>query len=137
MKININGQPPTDIFRDRGKYIWISLALMSLVVCGVLLMVYGFVSDTPPSDTLETVALTLLGAPAVIFVYFGGKLRAYIKLNQGQKTELADLVRKHAEISTYCELVAKQGREPILAEYEACKDWAEDLHHQQERSMKK
>ncbi len=136
MKIDITREPPTDIFRDRRKYILISIALLSLVVCGVLMMVYGIVSEMPQNDTLERAAQTLLFAPAVIFVYFGGKLRAYIKLNPVQKKELTDLRQKHAEISAYCGLVAKEGREPILAEYDACQDWAEDVSHKRRQAEK-
>ena len=136
MKIDITRKPPADIFRNRGKYILISIVLLSLAVCGVLLMVYGIVSEMPQNDTLERAAQTLLFVPAVIFVYFGGKLRAYIKLNPVQKKELAELCQKHAEISAYCGLVAKEGREPILAEYDACQDWAEDVSHKLQRAEK-
>ncbi|MCG2745999.1 MAG: hypothetical protein L6365_00530 [Desulfobulbaceae bacterium] len=137
MKIDITREPPTDIFRDRGKYLRIFMALLSLAVSGMLLMVYGFVSDTPQSDTLEKTSLALLVAPSVVFGYFGGKLRAYIRLNPRQKKILADLCRKHAEISTYCGLVAKEGREPILAEYHACQDWAEDVSNKRKQAEKK
>lgn len=134
MKIDITCEPPADIFRDRGKYLRISVALLSLVVCGMLLMVYGVVSDSAHSESLETAALTLFVGPALIFVYFGGKLRDYKKLVPDQKKELDDLGRKHLEISTYCGLVTKQGREPIFAEYEACKEWVENLTHKREQA---
>ncbi|MDH5297831.1 MAG: hypothetical protein OEV91_02315 [Desulfobulbaceae bacterium] len=126
MKIDITRQPPADIYRGRGKYIWISIALLSLVVCGGGLMIYGIVSDTPPGENLETLALALFVGPAVVFVYYGGKLNAYKGLNPVQKKELADLGRKHAEIAAYCAWVAEAGREPIYAEYEACKDRGEE-----------
>ena len=127
MKIDITREPPVDIFRDRGKYLRISAVLLSLVVCGLLLVVYGVVSDIPQSDTLETAALILIVIPGLVFVYFGQKLQAYKRLNPEQKKKLADLGRIHPEIATYCALVAKIGREPIFAEYEACKDRVEDL----------
>jgi hypothetical protein len=127
MKIDITSEPPADIFRDRGKHLWICIALLSLVVCGTLLMGYGIFSDTSQAETLNTVGLTLFIGPALIFVYFSEKLKAYKRLGPDQKKELADLGRKHPEISTFCELVAKDGREPIFGEYEACKDWVEDL----------
>ncbi|RJX27685.1 MAG: hypothetical protein C4531_13305 [Desulfurivibrio sp.] len=136
MKIDITREPPTDVYRNRGKYILIAIVLLSLAVCGILLMVYGFVSDTPPSDTLEKAALTLLLGPALIFVYFGGKLRAYIRMNQAEKKELDELCRKHAEIAAYCGQVARQGREPILAEYHACQEWAENENDRRREAEK-
>lgn len=137
MKIDITREPPADIFRDQGKYLWIFIALLSLAACGVLLMVYGFVSDAPQNDTLEKVSLALLVAPAVVCGFFGGRLRAYIGLNPGQKKILSELIRKHPEISTYCGLVEKQGRHPILAEYHACRDWGEDADHRRIEAEKK
>lgn len=140
MKIDIHSEPPADIFRDRGKYIWISVALLSLVVCGMLLMAYGILSDAQFDETMETVALSLFVGPGLIFVYFGGKLREYKRLTPDQKNELAELGRKHPEISTYCALVAKEGREPILVEYEASKDFVDDVNNkpgQAEQTKKK
>lgn len=127
MNIDITTKPPIDIFQHRGKYLWISIVLLSLVVCGLLLMGYGVISDTPHSEKLETAALILFVGPGLIFVYFGGKLRDYKRLGPVQKKELADFCRKYPEISTYCALVGKEGRAPIWAEYEACRDWVEDL----------
>jgi hypothetical protein len=127
MKIDITREPPNDIYRDRGKYLRICIALLSLVLCGTLLMGYGIFSDNTWSETLNTTGLILFIGPALTFVYFSDKLIAYKKLGPDQKNELADLGRKHPEISTYCGLVAKEGRAPIFAEYEACKDWVEDL----------
>jgi hypothetical protein len=134
MKIDIHHEPSANIFQDRGKYIRISAVLLSLVVCGMLLMAYGILSETQFGETMETVALGLFVGPGLIFVYFGGKLSDYKKLTPEQKNELADLGRKHPEISTYFARVAKQGREPIMAEYEACKDWVENLSNKQART---
>lgn len=128
MKIDIHHEPSANIFKERGRYIWLSAALLSLVVCGMLLMAYGILSEAQFNETMETVALSLFVGPGLIFVYFGGKLSDYKKLTPDQKEELADLGRKHPEISTYFALVAKQGREPIMAEYEAGKDWVENLN---------
>jgi len=130
MEIDITGEPPADIFRDRGKYLLASIVLLFLVVCGILLMVYGIVSETLAAETMETietVALALVVGPGLIFVYSGGKLRAYKRLGPEEKKELVELGRKHAEISAYCMKVAKEGREPIFAEYEACRDWVDAL----------
>ncbi|OKY73890.1 MAG: hypothetical protein BM485_16585 [Desulfobulbaceae bacterium DB1] len=134
MKIDITQAPPTDIFRDRPKHLWICIALLFLAACGMLLILYVIFADAPQSDTLETTALSLFVGPALIFVYFGEKLKAYKKPGPEQKKELAALGRKHAVISTYCALVAEEGRDPIFAEYEACKDWAEDLSHKQKQA---
>jgi hypothetical protein len=46
---------------------------------------------------------------------------------------LVELALQHPEIATYCCLVAKQGREPIFAEYETCREWVENLTHKLER----
>ncbi len=126
MKIDLTREPPADIFRNRGKYILISLLLLALALCGLLLMAYGILSDTPNSEILETVALSLFVGPALIFVYIGGKLQDYKKLNPEQEKELAELRRRHPEIALYCELVAQADRRPIHAEYEACKELDED-----------
>ena len=131
MKIDITDKPPEDIFKDRGKYIRIAVALLSLVVCGILLAVYGIVADIPQSDTLETASLVLIVAPGLVFVYFGQKLQAYKRLNPEQKKKLADLGRQHPEIAAYCALVEKTGRQPIFAEYEACLDLVEDVRRNQ------
>jgi hypothetical protein len=134
MKIDLTREPPADIFRHRGLYILISVVLLALALGGLGLMAYGFLSDTPTSENLETVALALFAGPAVIFVYFGGKLQAYKKLNPKQEIELAELADKHPLIATYCGLVAREGRRAIHAEYEACKDLDEDLTHQREQA---
>ncbi|MFH1215445.1 MAG: hypothetical protein V1706_02985 [Pseudomonadota bacterium] len=133
MKIDITQKPPTDIFRDRGKHLRISITLLSMAACGMLLILYVVFSDTPQSDTMETAGLALFVVPALIFVYFGEKLKAYKKLGPEQKKELAALGRKHPVISTYLARVEKEGRNPIFAEYEACKDWVEDLIHKGKR----
>ena len=137
MKIDITREPPPDIFRDRSKYLLIFIALLCLAASGVLLMAYGIFSDIPQSDMLEKASLTLLVAPAVVCGYFGGKLRAYIALNPGQKKILAGLIAKHPEIAAYCGRVAIQGRALILAEYHACRDWAENAEHQRLDQEKK
>ncbi|MBI5556112.1 MAG: hypothetical protein HY885_00580 [Deltaproteobacteria bacterium] len=126
MKIDITHEPPADIFQDRGKYLRISAALLSLVFCGMLLIVYVLFADAASSKNLETAGLALFIGPALIFVYFCEKLQDYKKLNPDQKKELAALGQKHPEIATYCGLVAKANREPVFAEYEASKEWAED-----------
>ena len=127
MKIDLTRKPPADIFRHRGTYIRISLVLLALVLCGGLLMVYGIVAAPPQSGTLETVILALFVGPAVVFVYVGEKLKGYKRLSPAQKEELAALGRQHPEIAAYCAQVAAAGREPILAEYEAAKDRADEL----------
>jgi len=126
MKIDLKAAPPADIFRDRGKYILISGLLLALSFCGLALMAYGILSDLPSSETLETVALALFVGPALIFVYFGSKLQAYKKLNPEQEKELAELRRRHPEIARYCERLAQEGRRPIHAEYEACRELDEN-----------
>jgi hypothetical protein len=126
MKIDLTREPPADIFRDRGKYILVSVVLLALALGGLALIAYGFLSEAPTSETLETVALTLFVGSAVVFVYFGSKLQAYKKLNPAQEKELAELRGKHPEIAAYCERLAQAGRRPIHAEYEAFKELDED-----------
>jgi hypothetical protein len=129
MKIDLNREPPADIFRNRDKYILISIVLLVLALCGLGLMAYGIVSDIPSSETLETLALALFAGPAVIFVYIGGKLQAYKKLNPEQQQELEKLAAKHSEIAAYCSLVARQGRTVVHVEYEAGKELDEERGH--------
>lgn len=122
MKFDITREPPADIFRNRGKYILIFVALLTLAGCGVLMGVYAIVSDTEYFDKLETAALAFYVGAGLAVYYVGEKLQAHKRLTPDQEKELADLGRKHPEIMVYCELVAKAGRQPIYAEYEACKD---------------
>ena len=127
MKIDITREPPTDIFRNMGKYRLIAIVLLTLSGCGMLLAAYAIFSDTPYSAKLETAAFTLFVGPILVFSYFGEKLQAYKRLTPEQEKELADLGRQHPEIRAYCTLVAAAGRQPILAEYEACQTRAEDV----------
>ena len=120
MKIDITREPPADIFRNRGKYLWTFIALLALGVCGVLLGAYAILSDTGYYENLETTSLALFVVVALLITYIGEKLQAYKSLTPDQKKELADLGRKHPEIEAYCALVTKAGRQPIRAEYEAC-----------------
>ena len=126
MKIDITREPPADIFQKKGKYSLIAIACLILSGCGMLLAAYAIFSDTPHSEKLETAAFTLFVGPILVFSYFGEKLQAYKRLTPDQEKELADLGRKHPEIKAYCALVAEAGRQPILAEYEACQARAED-----------
>lgn len=126
VNIDITREPPADIYRDRGKYLWIAGALLALAGCGLLLAAYAIFSDTPSSERLEDAALALFAGPGLVFVYFAAKLQAYKRLSPEQKRELADLGRKHPEIATYCALVTRAGRQVTFAEYEACKEWDEE-----------
>lgn len=124
MIIDITAAPPADIFQDRARYIWLSVASLTFAVCGVLLAVYALFFGPAPNETLETFSLVLFVGPGLFFVYFAEKLQAYKRLTPQQTKELADLGRAHPEIAAYCALVAKAGRPPILAEYEACEAWS-------------
>lgn len=126
MKIDLSGTPPAGIFQERGRYIRISASLLALVICAVLLAVYAFFLNNY-SERLETAALVLFVWAGLLFAYFTEKLQAYKRLTPQQNRELAELSRRHAEIAAYCALVAKAGRLPILAEYEACVDRADEL----------
>ncbi len=126
MKIDITREPPADIFRNRGKYLWTFIALLTLGGCGVLLGVYAILSETMYYEKLETASLTIFVGAALLIFYIGEKLQAYKSLTPDQKKELADMVQKHPEIKVYCALVTKAGRQPIRAEYEACQTRAED-----------
>lgn len=127
MKIDITREPPVDIYCHRGRYLKIAAALLFLSMCGVLLATYAILSDTQQSETMEMVALVLFVGPAVPFFYFGEKVQAYKRLNEAQAKELADLSQQYPEVKAYCALVAQAGRQPIVAEYEACLAWAEEV----------
>lgn len=129
MKIDITQEPPADIFRERGKYLWICIVILTLAFCGFLLIGYGFLSDIQDNKILERTSLTILVGSALLFFYFGEKLKAYKKLGPEEKDKLAAMARAHPEIGTYCDLVAREDREPIYAEYEACQEWAEYMEH--------
>ena len=126
MKIDITHEPPADIFRNRGKYLWSFIILLILSGGGVLLGVYAIFSDTIYYENLETASLATFVGAAVLISYIGEKLQAYKSLTLNQKKELADMVRKHPKIEAYCALVTKACRQPIRVEYEACQNWAED-----------
>lgn len=134
MKIDITGQPPVDIFKDRPKHLWSSVILLSLAGCALLIMAYGILSDVQQSEMLENISLALLVGSAIVFTYSGAKLNAYKGLSDAQKNNLARLGRKYAEIDRYCKLVEQQGRQPIHAEYEACVEWDENITHQKEQA---
>lgn len=127
MKIDISRRPPADIYRGRSTMLRVCLALLLLAACGTILMIYGFVADTPPSAFQENTAVVLIVAPGLAFFYFAEKLKAYKGLSPKERGKLAELARQHAEIAAYCAQVHEAGREPVLAEYEACKDWSEGL----------
>ncbi len=126
MKIDITKKPDADICRDKGKYLWICIIILWVAICGALLMGYGIVVETSQDEIFQTGGMVLFIGASVLFYYFGEKLRAYKKLGPEQKQELINLSSRYLVIGTYCELIAKQGRQPIFVEYEACKEWAED-----------
>ncbi len=126
MLIDITREPPADIFRNRDKHRLLAITFLALSCCGLFLAAYAIFSDAPHSKNLEMVAFSLFVGPALGFSYFGEKLQSYKRLTPEQKKELADMDRKHPKIKTYCALVAKAGRRPTMAEYEACQAWAQD-----------
>lgn len=126
MKIDILSEPPADIFQNRGKYKALFILFLGAAGLGLLFGVYAVVADTKYYELLEKTALTLFLASAVPLFYAGEKLQAYKKLTPLQQKELAELCEKYFEIQGYCDLVARSDRRIILAEYEACRDWAEE-----------
>ncbi|MEW6427189.1 MAG: hypothetical protein AB1568_04040 [Thermodesulfobacteriota bacterium] len=124
--IDIRGEPPADPCRNRGRHLMLAGVFLALSLAGVALMLYGMFSETAHGETLETVALGLFAAPAAVFSYFGGKVNACRGLSAAQKEELAGLARTHPEIAAYCGRVEKMGREPVFAEYEACRELGEN-----------
>lgn len=128
MKIDITREPPADIFKNKSKYVLITVAALVLSGCGMALAAYVILSDTPSNGNLETVAFSLFIGPVFLVAYFGEKLQAYRRLTADQAKELADFGLKHPEIKTYCALVARAGRRPIMAEYEACQAVAGDMN---------
>ena len=134
MKIDITQEPPADIFRNKGNYVLLIIASLVLMSCGLGLAAYIILSDTPPNGKLEMVAFAIIVGSVPIFSYSGEKLQAYKRLTSDQMKELADWSRKHPEINTFCALVAKAGRQPIMAEYEACQALAEDVDEKKEFS---
>lgn len=127
MQIDISREPPADIYQGRTRYLWIAGTLLALAVAGGLLAAYAIFSTTPYSERLENAALALIAGPGLLFAYFGEKLQAYKRLNPAQEKELAAMARLHPEIAAYCGQVAKAGRAPVLAEFEACQARAEQL----------
>jgi hypothetical protein len=125
MKIDISQPPPQNIFKHRGKYLGICLFILTLALCGVILIFYGLYSNAPHSETLEKVALNLLVVPAVLLTIFGPKLKAYKRLNPKEKEQLLVLGLEHPEVKRYLKLVSGQGREVVHGEYEACMEWGE------------
>lgn len=127
MRINIKEPPPKDIYQGRGKYIRLSVFFMALVFCGAGLAVYAIVYDTNYYDLLEKIAMTVFFGASMLFAYFAGKLQHYKSLVQQQQKELADWRRLYPEVASYCEQLDGAGRHPVLAEYEACKVFVEEL----------
>jgi len=136
MKIDILREPPADIFKDHGKYKIAFALILALACIGLLLGVYAIVADTKYYGALEKAALTVFVVAAVLLFYVGEKLQAYKKLNPDQKKELADMCRQYFEIQGYCDLVAKLNRRIVLAEFEACHNWAEEKRSIAEKDKK-
>ena len=126
MKIDIPGGPPTDIFKDRRRHTLAFILLLALAGCGLIIGGYAVVSDTKHYAQLEIVSLAFFVGAALLLTYFGEKLQGYKKLTLPQEKELAELGQQHCAIKAYCDQVAQANRQPILAEYEACQEWAED-----------
>lgn len=127
MKIDIHHTPPQIPFKNRTLYICIFVLFLALFSCGIGIAIYTTLSDTPYYELLENVALVLFIVPPLIIAYFGGKLQAYKKLTPPQRQELEEWCANYEEIRKYCQLVAKTGRKPVRAEYEASLDWVEKL----------
>lgn len=130
MKIDVTKAPPAAIFQYRGVFKIIVIICLMISCGGMLLAAYAIFSDLAHSERLETVAFALFVGPVLIFSYFGEKLQAFKKLTKEQETELADFIRNYPVIRTYCELVAKDGRNLTLGEYEAAEAWVEDVKRQ-------
>ena len=126
MKINLTQKPPSNIFKDRGKYSFLAGISLLIAACGFMLIFYGIYSNSPSGKTLETVSLSLLFGSAILITYFGTEVQAYKKLGPKEQKELADLAAKYPGVENYLKLVQEEGREPIFAEYEACQDLDED-----------
>jgi len=127
MKIDIFKEPPGDIFRARSKYRLLTLISLGLGICGVLLAAYCILSETASGETLETIAFALFVVSAVMFGFFGEKLRGYSPLGPDEEKIFEEMALKHSEIRRYRDLVAKAGRKPITSEFGACKAWVDDL----------
>ena len=127
MKIDITHEPPADIFRNKGKYAMLLIASIVLASCGLGLAAYSILSNSPHNATLEMVAFAIIVVSVAGFSFSGEKLQAFKRLTSDQMKELADLGLEHPEIKTYCTLVAKGGRQPIMGEYDACKALADDV----------
>ncbi|MBU0479919.1 MAG: hypothetical protein KKG47_02335 [Proteobacteria bacterium] len=135
MKIDITRKPPADLFKNHGRYRLGAALFLAPSLCGLLLIAWIILSDSPPSDTLEMVAFGLFVVPVLGFSFFGGKLQAYKGLNPAEIKELAALMEKHPEVREYCAKVTETGRQPIMAEFEACREWAEDVDFKAEKNI--
>jgi hypothetical protein len=124
MKIDICNEPPADIFKNRQKHTIIFIVLLALACFGLLLGAYAIIADTVYYENLETAALSFFVGSALFIAYFGEKLQAYKKLIPPEQKELAELSKKHIEIRIYCDLVAKNNRQPVRGEFEACQAFA-------------
>jgi len=126
MKISILDTPQEDIFKDRSKYIFIFIALLTLSCFGLFLGGYAIIAKTSYYSQLEKWSLIFFFAPTPFTTYIGEKLQKYKKLTPPQREELAVLSQQYPEVKVYCDLVSEAGRQPIRAEYRACKTWAEE-----------
>lgn len=126
MKIDINRAPPADIFKNHGRMKIAFILLLGLACLGVLAGVYAIFSATKHYALLEKTAIALFIGSALPLFLVGEKLQALKALSPEQKKELAALGRQFFEIQGYCDLVAQSNRRIIFAEYEACRDWAEE-----------
>lgn len=132
MKIDLLHAPPADIFKNRGKYIVLFVLFLAVACVGLLLGTYAILSDTQ-HDILEKASMFLFVGSALPFFIVGEKLQAYKRLTPQQEKELADFCQEYGEVQAYCQHVAALNRRIIQAEFDACKDFAEEREMQEEQ----
>ena len=126
MNVDICTTPDPEIFRDRKKYaLWFAL-FMAMACTGVGIGVFAIYFDTSNFSNLDDWALGALVGASIGITWSGNRLQAYKRLYPPQLAKLAELRANHPVIDEYCRAVEAAGRGLIRAEYEACKEYAED-----------
>ncbi len=126
MKIDISKAPDADIFRNRKTYLIWFLFSLSVCLAAIAMGAYVIYVDSVKYPKLEDWAVWTLAIASLFVSWFGNRLQAYKRLLPPQEEKLAKWRRDYSLIDRYCSEVEKIDRPLIRAEYDACRDYAEE-----------
>ncbi len=127
MKIDILADPQVEIFKNQPRYAKWFVFFLGVALVGLLLGIYAYLNPASPwYGILEKAAMVLFVGSSIPIFITGEKLQAYKILTESQEKELEKLCEKYSEVRNYCGQVEALDRRLIFAEFDACKDFAEE-----------